>query len=347
MSVCLSLYLSVSSWRGRERHYATAQVPVCLSVSMSVCLSLCLSLYLSVSSWRGRERHYATAQVPVCLSVCLDVCLSVSIPVCLKLEGERETLRHCPGTCLSVCLSVCLYVCLSVSIPVCLKLEGERETLRHCPGTCLSVCLYTCLSQAGGGERDTTPLPRYLSVCLSVSIPVCLKLEGERETLRHCPGAVVLRVPVLFGEVESVAESAVTSLWQKVAEATESCTLDHCQQRFPTDARDVAAVCRKLSERDRQDPSIRGIFHFSAKEQMTKYEMAVSIAEAFNLPSSHLIPLTEQLAASALRPINSQLNCSRLELLNLSVTPRPFTSAIIDCLWPFTPDKRWRQTVFH
>ncbi|XP_029375924.1 methionine adenosyltransferase 2 subunit beta isoform X2 [Echeneis naucrates] len=173
------------------------------------------------------------------------------------------------------------------------------------------------------------------------------KLEGERETMRHCPGAVVLRVPVLFGEVESVMESAVTSLWLKVQEVTESCTLDHCQQRFPTDARDVAAVCRKLSERARQDPSIRGIFHFSAKEQMTKYEMAVAIAQAFKLPSNHLIPLTEQPAVAAPRPINSQLNCSRLELLNLSVEPRPFTSAVIDCLWPFTPDKRWRQTVFH
>lgn len=57
--------------------------------------------------------------------------------------------------------------------------------------------------------------------------------------------------------------------------------------------------------------------------------------------------LTEQSPGSALRPVNAQLNCSRLELLNLSVELRPFSSAITDCLWPFTPDKRWRQTVFH
>lgn len=62
---------------------------------------------------------------------------------------------------------------------------------------------------------------------------------------------------------------------------------------------------------------------------------------------STCLQLTEQPAASTLRPMNSQLNCSRLELLNLSVEPRPFASAIIDSLWPFTPDKRWRQTVFH
>lgn len=65
-------------------------------------------------------------------------------------------------------------------------------------------------------------------------------------------GAVVLRVPVLFGEVETVSESAVTCLWLRVQEATEGSALDHCQQRFPTDTRDVAAVCRKLSERARQ-----------------------------------------------------------------------------------------------
>ncbi|XP_075888227.1 methionine adenosyltransferase 2 subunit beta isoform X1 [Nelusetta ayraudi] len=173
------------------------------------------------------------------------------------------------------------------------------------------------------------------------------KLEGERETLRLCPAALILRVPILFGEVESVSESAVTCLWLRVQDTTESCTLDHCQQRFPTDTRDVAAVCRKLCERARQEPSISGIFHFSSNQQMTKYEMGVSMARAFNLPCDHLIPLTEQLAASTLRPMNSQLNCSRLELLNLSVEPRPFNTAITDCLWPFTPDKRWRQTVFH
>uniref|UniRef100_H3CQD8 Methionine adenosyltransferase 2 subunit beta n=1 Tax=Tetraodon nigroviridis TaxID=99883 RepID=H3CQD8_TETNG len=172
------------------------------------------------------------------------------------------------------------------------------------------------------------------------------KLEGEQETLRCCPGAVVLRVPVLFGEVETVSESAVTCLWLQVQQAAEGSTLDHIQQRFPTDTRDVAAVCRKLAERARTRPSEESS-HFSAKEQMTKYQMAVAIAQAFNLPSDHLIPLTEQPAASTLRPMNSRLNCSRLELLNLSVEARPFAAAIVDSLWPFTPDKRWRQTVFH
>ncbi|XP_037125339.1 methionine adenosyltransferase 2 subunit beta isoform X4 [Syngnathus acus] len=163
-------------------------------------------------------------------------------------------------------------------------------------------------------------------------------------------GSAVLRVPVLFGEVESPSESAVTALWPKVLQgaAAEGCPLDHCQPRFPTHTRDVAAVCWNICRAAALDESIRGTFHYSGKEQMTKYEMALAMARAFNLPSAHLIALTEQPAAEAARrPLNPRLDCSRLEVLGLSVEPRPFVSAVSDCLWPFTPDKRWRQTVFH
>lgn len=173
------------------------------------------------------------------------------------------------------------------------------------------------------------------------------KMEGEREAARHCPDSVVLRVPVLFGEVERVTESAVTCLWNSVLDSSETCSLDHTQQRFPTSTRDVAQVCSNICSRHRQDPSIRGVFHFSGKEQMTKYEIAKAIAEAFELPSDHIVPLTEAPPGGASRPMNARLACSRLELLGLSVEPRPFRAAILDCLWPFTPDRRWRQTVFH
>ncbi|KAG7273461.1 hypothetical protein CRUP_032709, partial [Coryphaenoides rupestris] len=148
------------------------------------------------------------------------------------------------------------------------------------------------------------------------------KLEGEREALRQCPGVLVLRVPVLYGEVETLSESAVTTLWSGVQQH-ETYTLDHQQQRFPTHTADVAAVCRNIVQRRMQDASLQGIFHFSSKEQMTKYQMAVAMATAFNLPSTHLIPLTEA-PPGVSRPENCQLDCSRLQLLGLAVEPRPF-----------------------
>lgn len=64
-----------------------------------------------------------------------------------------------------------------------------------------------------------------------------------------CAGAAILRVPILFGEVEKVEESAVTVLFDRVQEGAESCTIDHCQQRFPTYTNDVAHVCRNMAER--------------------------------------------------------------------------------------------------
>lgn len=65
-------------------------------------------------------------------------------------------------------------------------------------------------------------------------------------------GAAILRVPILYGEVEKVEESAITVLWDRIQEVAESSTVDHCQQRFPTYTNDVAHVCRNIAERGLQ-----------------------------------------------------------------------------------------------
>nr|XP_054369641.1 methionine adenosyltransferase 2 subunit beta isoform X2 [Mirounga angustirostris] len=116
------------------------------------------------------------------------------------------------------------------------------------------------------------------------------KLEGEKAVLENNLGAAVLRIPVLYGEVEKLEESAVTVMFDKVQFSNKSANMDHWQQRFPTHVKDVATVCRQLAEKRMLDPSIKGTFHWSGNEQMTKYEMACAIADAFNLPSSHLRP---------------------------------------------------------
>ncbi|KAM9130137.1 methionine adenosyltransferase 2 subunit beta isoform 2-T2 [Pangshura tecta] len=159
-------------------------------------------------------------------------------------------------------------------------------------------------------------------------------------------GAAVLRIPILYGEVENLEESAVTVMFDKVQFSNKSANMDHWQQRFPTNINDVASVCRQLSEKRMLDPSIKGTFHWSGNEQMTKYEMACAIADAFNLPSSHLRPITDSPVVGALRPRNAQLDCSKLEMLGIGQRT-PFRVGIRASLWPFLVDKRWRQTVFH
>ncbi|XP_073507325.1 methionine adenosyltransferase 2 subunit beta isoform X2 [Phyllobates terribilis] len=172
------------------------------------------------------------------------------------------------------------------------------------------------------------------------------KLEGEHVVLQNNDGAAVLRVPVLYGDVEKIEESAVTVMFDKVQHSNKSANFDHWQQRFPTYVKDVASVCVQMSERKLQDPSLKGIFHWSGNEQMTKYEIACAMADAFNLPSSHLRPITDAPVGATPRPWNPQLDCSRLEALGIGQRT-PFRVGIKESLWPFLPDKKSQQTMFH
>lgn len=63
------------------------------------------------------------------------------------------------------------------------------------------------------------------------------------------PGNGVLRVPILYGEVETLKESAVTVLFSKVKDTSCKAPMDVKQRRFPTLVDDVAYVIRKLAEK--------------------------------------------------------------------------------------------------
>ncbi|XP_011906316.1 PREDICTED: methionine adenosyltransferase 2 subunit beta isoform X3 [Cercocebus atys] len=75
------------------------------------------------------------------------------------------------------------------------------------------------------------------------------KLDGEKAVLENNLGAAVLRIPILYGEVEKLEESAVTVMFDKVQFSNKSANMDHWQQRFPTHVKDVATVCRQLAEK--------------------------------------------------------------------------------------------------
>lgn len=173
------------------------------------------------------------------------------------------------------------------------------------------------------------------------------KLGGEQVILQNSDNAAVLRVPVLYGDVEKLEESAVTIMFDKVQFSNKSANMDHWQQRFPTYVKDVATVCYQLTEKKMQEPSlIKGIYHWSGNEQMTKYEMACAMADVFNLPSSHLRPITDEPVGATPRPWNPQLDCSKLEALGIG-RRTPFRLGIKESLWPFLVEKKTRQTMFH
>ncbi|PSN53758.1 Methionine adenosyltransferase 2 subunit beta [Blattella germanica] len=145
------------------------------------------------------------------------------------------------------------------------------------------------------------------------------KLEGENATLATNKGNLVLRVPVLYGPVEFLAESAVTVLLESLLNTAKPCKLSHYERRRPSHVDDIALVCFQLASRRLQDESVHGIFHWCGKEVLTKYEMVLQMAEALDLPQpSHIAPNPDKPAtATTPRPYDTTLDTSRLDGLGM------------------------------
>lgn len=103
--------------------------------------------------------------------------------------------------------------------------------------TCILFVIYRCLIWSA--YFLAFPLFR---LCCSIRPHPWSKILFLLET-------AVLRIPVLYGEVERLEESAVTVMFDKVQFSNKSANMDHWQQRFPTNVKDVAAVCRQLAEK--------------------------------------------------------------------------------------------------
>ncbi len=163
------------------------------------------------------------------------------------------------------------------------------------------------------------------------------KRDAELETLKY-GGNAVLRVPILYGEVEYLGESAVTTLFSAVLDPSKPTKHSDYQRRYPTHVADVAHVCSQLAKRHAAAGTGRaaGIWHWSAKECYTKYTMACTMAEVFGLPSSHLIPVREPEVGGTPRPYDTQLDVTATEDA-FEVPSIPFREGIQKVLQTYRP----------
>jgi dTDP-4-dehydrorhamnose reductase len=146
------------------------------------------------------------------------------------------------------------------------------------------------------------------------------KLDGERAVRDAGGHAAILRVPILYGSVETLDESAVTVLAKALIDARNNAAqpllMEHWATRYPTLTDDVAVVLRQMVEYRLTHPDFGGIFHWSGNEPMTKYDMACAFAALMSFDVTRLVA-DPQPPRGAPRPRNAHLDTSDLERLGI------------------------------
>ncbi|KAI5799264.1 hypothetical protein DFH27DRAFT_88988 [Peziza echinospora] len=163
------------------------------------------------------------------------------------------------------------------------------------------------------------------------------KLGGERGVLEEAEagaaGAVVLRVPVLYGQCEKNKESAVNVLMDAVwnLEGRRTWEMDHWSVRYPTNTEDVARVLKDIALKYTSTPTpaaraaLPKILQFSAEERFTKYEICQVLAEIAGLPIDHLVPNDSYDPNSkVVRPYDCHLSTKALQSIGIDVSAVPF-----------------------
>lgn len=160
------------------------------------------------------------------------------------------------------------------------------------------------------------------------------KLDGEHAVLGADGDAAILRVPLLYGEVESLSESSLTVLAEAMLAAPrgERLRMEHWATRYPTHTDDVAEVLRQMTAYRLEHPGFSGIFHWSADEPMTKYDIALAFAPLIGFDPARLVADATP-PQGAPRPKDSHLDTSDLERLDIGQRT-PFAATLPAILAP-------------
>ena len=156
-----------------------------------------------------------------------------------------------------------------------------------------------------------------------------LKLRGEHAALAAHPAPLLLRVPVLFGPTEDLAESAVTTFAVAARDAARRQKIDDWQIRVPTYTVDVAATLVRIARAmlaKAGPPPPAGIYHYSSRERFTRFSLVAFFGRLLSCDVSHVEKL-EGMPPGAPRPFDCALDQRKLEALGLAAPHTPFEQA--------------------
>ena len=151
------------------------------------------------------------------------------------------------------------------------------------------------------------------------------KLEGEKAVQEVVDNHIILRVPILYGTEVYPSESSISSIAVSLM-GNRGGTFDDVAVRYPTNTRDVACVIAEILSYSGRSGSLKGIYHFSGNECMTKYQMALAMADFMDIGKECISP-DKKGSGGADRPKDSHLDTEKLEK-EVPFTLTPFREGI-------------------
>jgi len=197
-------------------------------------------------------------------------------------------------------------------------------------------------------SEDATPGGEKLSVYGAS------KLEGEKAFIEHHPDAAIVRVPLLYGPIESLEEATVSELLKKIQQSPDA-KCDNYQQRYPTSTTDLAKVFEELASihlaRGKDEPQCcSGVFHWQAGQMLTKYTMSVALAEIFGIDHSQFKCVDKKAYPAQMQ--YEGMNSGRMEKLFLESSDKTadsfrsdFKTNMSKFLRPFLPTDMLAQSL--
>jgi len=133
------------------------------------------------------------------------------------------------------------------------------------------------------------------------------KLKSEEIIIRSDIKHTILRTILVFGKVDNMSTNNIVLFVKDALENGRELTMVDDQYRMPTFVDDLAQACLSAIERH-----VYGVFHISSNELLSIYEMAIQIADVFNLDKTLIKRIsTAQLNQTAKRPSKTGFNLEK------------------------------------
>lgn len=154
------------------------------------------------------------------------------------------------------------------------------------------------------------------------------KLRGEWAARAAHPGAVVLRLPVLYGPTDDLAESAVTAFADVVLRGAPA-TVDDWQIRVPTYTPDIGVTLARMGDALVSAPPRlpAGVYHYSSDDRVTRYGLVVLCGRLLGRPVDH-VTRNPGAPPGAPRPYDCHLATAKLRATGLAAPTTPLEAGL-------------------